>query len=479
MSEASLVFDVGKTHVKVSVLDDRGHAQYSRRTSNKSTLEGDYPSLDIETIWNWFTGQCRLISANYPIGGVAIATHGAAAVLIDQRSGAPVLAPMDYEYDGYPEGEAYSSLRAPFSETFSPSLPAGLNLGRQLHYQLMLLDEAQRRNLLILPYASYWSWRLTGVAACELTSLGCHTDLWNIRQRTFSSLADKLSIRKAFPQIVPSNKVIGTVLPGAADATGLSEHVRVLPGLHDSNAGYYPYLSIPAAERPTVISTGTWCVALSPATPLDSLDEARDMLANIDGEGNPLATARYMGGREFAAICEITNCDIATDCTARDVADIIRNRVLALPCFSGASGPYGAHAGKIAGRPANGKALATVYSALMLDDLLHSLARTGDIVIEGSFASNDLLCALLAALRPGQDVYRHPDAGGVVDGCYCALHPEKADIIRPARPIEPLHLPGLELYRNDWRAAVGEHTGQALPRDASHMGSPHSARIAN
>lgn len=28
-------------------------------------------------------------------------------------------------------------------------------------------------------YPQYWALRLTGIAANEVTSLGCHTDLWN------------------------------------------------------------------------------------------------------------------------------------------------------------------------------------------------------------------------------------------------------------------------------------------------------------
>ena len=34
-------------------------------------------------------------------------------------------------------------------------------------------------------YPQYWAYRLTGVLANEVTSLGCHTDLWNYRAGGF------------------------------------------------------------------------------------------------------------------------------------------------------------------------------------------------------------------------------------------------------------------------------------------------------
>ena len=40
-------------------------------------------------------------------------------------------------------------------------------------------------------YPQYWAFRLTGVAATEVTSLGCHTDLWNPRAGAFSSLVER------------------------------------------------------------------------------------------------------------------------------------------------------------------------------------------------------------------------------------------------------------------------------------------------
>ena len=54
-----------------------------------------------------------------------------------------VLPVMDYEFAGVEEIEAsYAPLRPPFSHSFSPRLPAGQNLGRQLAWQKERYPEA-------------------------------------------------------------------------------------------------------------------------------------------------------------------------------------------------------------------------------------------------------------------------------------------------------------------------------------------------
>lgn len=103
---------------------------------------------------------------------------------------------IDYEHE-YPQDirDAYTRLRPSFDETFSPRLAMGLNVGAQLHYQKSAFPEEFAKVATILTYAQYWTARLTGVAANELTSLGCHTDLWNPKAGRYSSLVDRLAIR--------------------------------------------------------------------------------------------------------------------------------------------------------------------------------------------------------------------------------------------------------------------------------------------
>jgi len=226
--------------------------------------------------------------------------------------------------------------------------------------------------------------------------------LWitNIKTNAPSSLLQSLGLQHALPPLKNAWSPIGTVKKSLAIELGLSETCEVYPGVHDSNAGYVPILRGHKTDRPTVVSTGTWSVIMDGQSSIDTLDASRDMLVNIDAEGSPVGTARYMGGREFGLICERLNTDIATTFTDEDVADIINSGTFILPSFCTGTGPYPNQEGRVefeAG-PAqiNGKAAATLYSALMVSNILKRLSpnATRDILIEGSFAQNSVLCAL-------------------------------------------------------------------------------------
>ena len=88
------------------------------------------------------------------------------------------------------------------------------------------------------------------------------------------------------------------------------------------------------------------------------------MLANVDVRGEPVPTARFMGGREFAVLAG----DTPADADEADVAAMIASGALALPAFSDQGGPFAARKGVIEGEaPATPKAraaLATLYAAL-------------------------------------------------------------------------------------------------------------------
>jgi len=161
---------------------------------------------------------------------------------------------------------------------------------------------------------------------------------------------------------------------------------------------------------------------------VSGLNSARDTLVNIDAEGSPLVTARYMGGREFGLICERFNTDIATTFIDDDIKNIIDSNTLILPSFCQGTGPYPDKRGDIVFQNGaleiNGKAAATVYSALMVTDILKNLnpESKSDILVEGSFASNSVLCGLIASLNPDRKIRIQNRGNGVTEGCFLIPH---------------------------------------------------------
>ena len=88
----------------------------------------------------------------------------------------------------------------------------------------------------LVPWAQYWAWWLSGTAVSEVTSLGCHSDLWSPDAADWSPLAKAQGWDQRFAPLAKAGDVIGTISPALAAATGLPATVKVLAGLHDSNA---------------------------------------------------------------------------------------------------------------------------------------------------------------------------------------------------------------------------------------------------
>ncbi len=296
------VIDIGKTNAKLALVDLETRSETaSLRQPNAPRRDGPYPHHDIEAIWAFILDGLATLRREHPIDAISVTTHGATAALVDAK-GDLVLPVLDYEFDG-PDGlrEAYEKVRPPFAETGTPKLPMGLNLGAQIFWQQKTFPDAFGKASAILTYPQFWASKLTGVAASEVTSLGCHTDLWDPYRRDFSSLVDTMGWRHLFPPLRRAADMLGPILPDIASRIGLDPGTPVATGIHDSNASLLPHLM---THKPpfAVVSTGTWVVSMAVGGRQVALDPMRDTLVNVNAFGDPVPSARFMGGREFETI---------------------------------------------------------------------------------------------------------------------------------------------------------------------------------
>lgn len=451
--DATLVLDIGKTNAKLTLLDAQAQVLEERRRPNQVLRDGPYPHLDIEGLWAWMQPQIRELAKQADIRAIVPVTHGATAALVDEAG--LVLPVLDYEHV-LPEAavQAYGQQRPPFARSHSPRLPAGLNLGAQLAWLARDFPAEFARSHHILSYPQYWAWRLSGVAASEITSLGCHTDLWDLSAQDYSSLVDQQSWRALFPPRRNAWDALGPLRPELAQALGLSPQCQVLCGIHDSNASLLRYLPRgQAGEALSVLSTGTWVIAASLAAAPATLHEAQDMLSNLDALGRPVDCMRFMGGREFGALAGPE----APTPRVQDLAALVAGDSMALPCFAETGGPFGGRQGRLIGpAPADAAqraALATLYCALVTDYCLDALGAQGAVVIEGAFARNELFARVLAALRPAQPVRVSDDESGTTAGGWLLHHWGQA-LPEHLHGASPLELPGLQAYRARWRDRV-------------------------
>lgn len=459
MSDALLVLDIGKTNAKLTLVDADGRVLAERRRPNAVLAGPPYPHHDTEGIWNWLLDTSRALAQLARVTAIVPVTHGATAALVDAAG--LVLPVLDYE--AALPGVDYDAHRPAYAHTYSPALPAGLNLGRQLAWLAQRFPQEFGRARHLLLYPQYWAWRLSGVAAAEATSLGCHTDLWEPFGQRYSSLVARMGWARLLPPMRPASATLGVLLPAVAAASGLPPSCQVLCGIHDSNASLVRYLD--ASTRPgetsghaaprTVLSTGTWVIAAAFGAAVDGLREDADMLVNTDALGRPVPCMRFMGGREFGELAGPGR--DAQACTLADLERVIRLGTLALPCF--AAGGAGRIDGPAPSDAGGRYALATLYVALMTDYCLDALGAAGPLAVEGSFTANPWFGGLLARLRPQQAVTYSDDASGTTHGAWLLRYPDRAAAAAQAaqapRSVAPSVAPaGLDAYRAAWRAAV-------------------------
>jgi sugar (pentulose or hexulose) kinase len=298
----------------------------------------------------------------------------------------------------------------------------------------------------ILGYPQYRSWRLGGRAVSEVSYLGCHSHLWAPRQRDFSSLVDAQGWRDRMPAFERAGALTGERRLGDT-----ARPIAIHNGVHDSNAALHAYRRQELGPV-TVVSTGTWVIVLNPDCPLDVLDRDRDMLVNVDVDGGPVPTIRFMGGREFATISGGWQGEIASPTVQR----VIDAGIMALPSFA-PGGPMPDRPGQLVGRTpdaAERAAAALLYVALMVDlclDLIHS---NNSVIVDGGLNTGGLLAGLLAQLRPGQTFLQGATLEGSATGA-AALAFESVGREFAAEVPEPVRasrFTGLALYRDDWRA---------------------------
>lgn len=458
----SVIIDIGKTHVKLHVLDKDYQSSYSKQMTNTVDTSGIYPSANVELIWSWLTETIKLVSAKFNILRMTITTHGATAALINRHADCAnhlVLPVLDYEYAKiYEETPEYTNIRPSFETTFSPSLPAGLNLGRQLYWLKKQYPQQFQSASDILMYPQYWAWRFTETRVSEITSLGCHTDLWSIKDNKYSSLVDELDCVDMFPPLESAWFNCGKINASLCLELGLAANCEFYSGIHDSNASFLRYRLAQNTSPFTVISTGTWTILMASQAVLSQLEPSKDMLANVDALGTPIACARFMGGREFETICEQAGSWLGEQFDEENLQQIINQKTFALPDFSEGSGPFGGQKSELVGPidKISGIALATMYCALMIDYQLNMLQVNGDIIIEGAFLKNPLLCAIVSQLRENQNVRLSLDATGTVLGAGYLTHWGAVNADIEMKAVTSTKLQGFLQYKQQWLELINK-----------------------
>ena len=452
------VIDLGKTNAKVALVDTHS-ATETEILSQPSAVKTDslYPSLDHKAIEDFIVDSLAKLGKKYTVEGVTVTTHGATAALTD-ASGQLVLPVLDYEYEGIDDSRAdYETHRPPFSETGSPALPGGLNIGAQLYWQQTRYPEIFAEAKTVFTWPQYWVHWFSGERYNDVTSLGCHTDLYEPRQHRYSSLVAKMNWSSLFPPTQNSGTSIGTLKPELSKRMGLPADLPIYTGIHDSNASLVPHL-ITQQESLTVVSTGTWFIVMAIAGAVTDLDESRDTLINVNAMGGCVPSARFMGGRER----ELLNvAGVATDQAMTRLLSDGEQAAMLLPSMVTATGPFPQSKSRWLGRSVESEpemrcCAVTLYLALMTHECMKLAGAQGPIYIEGPLAQDSQYAEVLAAVSERPLYLSEAVTGTSVGSAMLIAAPQQPPIYKQIEPAPDKRMQ-LQNYARFWQQRLSDH----------------------
>lgn len=295
-SSGILIFDIGKTNKKVLLLDESYQVIYENADQLAETEDEDgFPCEDIHKLTEWVLDSFAKVTSLYGsnISAVNCSAYGASLVHINSQ-GKPIAPLYNYLkpypaslqeklYEGY-GGEENFSLN-----TSSPSL-GSLNSGLQLYRLKMVQPGIFEKINYSLHLPQYISSLFSGNFYSDLTSIGCHTALWDFKQNNYHKWVNEESIIAKLAPIHNGSHVSHFARNQRTLLSGI--------GLHDSSAALLPYLQL--GEAPfLLISTGTWCISLNPynKTPLTKKELQKDCLCYLTASGKPVKASRLFAGK--------------------------------------------------------------------------------------------------------------------------------------------------------------------------------------
>ncbi len=452
------VIDLGKSNSKVALVNTAIAREINvvtqRSVVNTQTL---YPSLDHRAIESFVVDALQNLSAQHSIDAVTVTTHGATVALLD-NTGSLAMPVLDYEFRGVDSArDDYQHHRPPFSETGSPALPGGLNIGAQLYWLQQNFPVLFSTVDTILTWPQYWVHWLTGHKHNDVTSLGCHSDLYRPDQKTYSSLIDAMQWRHLMPPTRQPGQLSGPLQPAIAQQTGLPENTPVYTGIHDSNASLVPHLLAQCGTF-TVVSTGTWFIAMAMGGTPVVLDEAKDTLLNVNAHGQSVPSSRFMGGRE-RELLGITEpaCSKAMDTLLRDPS----TAPYLMPSLVPDTGPFPDASTHWVNRAndthsTHRDCAVTLYLALMTNECMVQIGSDGPTFIEGPLAHDSCYAKMLAAAS-GRPVMISQSQTGTSVGAAMLIKAPDAPPACTAVTLSPDDQQQLQRYATQWQRYLSEH----------------------
>ncbi|MDW5288153.1 FGGY-family carbohydrate kinase [Formosa sp. PL04] len=296
--KVTAVFDIGKTNKKFFLFNadfKEVHKEYARFDEIQD--EDGHPSENLEALQSWLKTVFNRIleSEAYDVKAINFSTYGASFVHIDEK-GKP-LTPL-YNYTKTLDQEVVDS----FFETYGPKDEflkttgctdlSMLNSGLQLYWLKHKQPEVFKKIKYSLHLPQYLSYIFTGVPLSEYTSIGCHTALWNYKEKDYHEWVYKEELHKILPPIVSTETSINMNYNG--------KRIKIGVGIHDSSSALLPYVRS-IKKKFVLVSTGTWSIVFNPFTdnPIATEADGGDVINYMRINGKAVKASRLFLGNEY------------------------------------------------------------------------------------------------------------------------------------------------------------------------------------
>jgi sugar (pentulose or hexulose) kinase len=434
MKPVVAIFDVGKTNKKLFLFDEQYRMVFERTARFTETADEDgFPCENLESLRLSVFDSLREVFRKklFDIRAINFSTYGASFVYIDD-DGFP-LTPLYNYLKPYPETishqfyQTYGGEQAVSQQTASPVL-GSLNSGLQLYRLKYEQPELFKKIRYALHLPQYMSYLISGYACSDLTSIGCHTHLWDFQQHQYHQWVQKEGLHHKLAPIVSSDTVVPAAFPGNGYHVGI--------GLHDSSAALIPYL-VNFQEPFVLISSGTWCISLNPFNHslLTPEELNNDCLCYLQYQGKPVKASRLFAGHEhdeqvkrIAEHFQLNQLFFRNISYNPELVTILKKK----------SGRVPLHDHQVMKASAFGQRDMTdfaneeeAYHQLIIDlieqqALSTKLVLTGTdvkrIFVDGGFSKNAIYMNLLAAAFPDIEVYAASMAQATALGTALAVH---------------------------------------------------------
>ena len=394
----NIVLDIGKTNVKLTFVDSFNNKTIKFfKTKQKNIYRHGIKILNSNSIFEWALKKITYIGRKHNLDKFVCTAHGTSIALISYDD-KELLACTDYEYKFDKLFNNYKKIAPKFSESFSPFLENGLNIGQQIYYLYKRKQKLIKETKYILNYPQYVVWKLTSSFSSEISYVGCHTHLWDFKRNKLSSFVKKIKLEKKFPQIRKAWDTIGQKQIGKSN-------LKIINGIHDSNASYL-YFKNSDIKNFTLVSTGTWYIIFNQKTPLKNLNPSLDMLANIDVFGKPVPTMRFMGGREYDHLMGVFKISNKT----RAIKNFSFHDYLIYPSYASGGG-FSINKININFYERLNKGqiyyLICLYISFVINFCLNQMKSSNTIILDGPITKNITIMKILSSLRKKQIVLKN------------------------------------------------------------------------